>query len=206
MNLEPLLEEINLEVSLNQATGEGTSDHNLLINRNMNNQHPISAITSLSDTLNTIPSLFIQNIEWDETDGIITVTYQDGSTLEIDIAVAKLGLELSFDSSTNELVITNSDGTETRISLADLVPIYNGSMGTNIQISIDSSNNINATLLTGTVTLAHLDTNTNAIISGKADTTWVQEELDDLENAFVTTIGNLNTSLQSALNNVSGGA
>ena len=47
-----------------QNSGQGTDDHNLLINRDLPDQHPISAITGLEEALATF--VFEQGIASDE--------------------------------------------------------------------------------------------------------------------------------------------
>ena len=76
---------------------------------------------------------------------------------------------VDYDSATQELVVTNRDGTEQRISIADLVDIYTGSEGTHIDVDIDDDNVITAVLKPGTVSETELTTALRNKIDGKAD-------------------------------------
>lgn len=46
---------VDFNVSVRTGGAGGTSDHRALTNRDADDQHPIKAITGLSDKLNTIP-------------------------------------------------------------------------------------------------------------------------------------------------------
>jgi len=89
--------------------------------------------------------------EWDAGNFTLTFTAESGATLIVDIPLESLGGSFDFDPLTNELVIIRADGTEARVSLADLIAEYEGSTGDHIQITVDSGNVIRAALLSGSI-------------------------------------------------------
>lgn len=82
-------------------------------------------------------------------DYTLTFTTQNGATVVFDLPLETMGLD--YDSATKEMIYTNADGSKRRISLTEFIDIYVGSVGSEIQISIDTGNVIRATLLNGAV-------------------------------------------------------
>jgi hypothetical protein len=99
---------------------------------------------------------FIKDASYNSTTGDVVLTRRDNSIISFNIFVDNLVKDLNYDSVTHELIIVKKDDTEIRINISDLIDIYVGSNGAEIQISIGSGNVIQATLKAGTVTKSHL--------------------------------------------------
>jgi hypothetical protein len=126
--------------------------------------------------------------EWDSDNYILTFTAENGVTLEVDIPLESLATGLDFDPSTKELVITRQDGSEIRISVADLIEVYEGSTGTHIQITVESGNVIKAALLSGSITENELSDGLLAKINDKTaeiDLTGLETAISNLDEKTV---------------------
>ena len=109
------------------------------------------------------------------TVGDLVFIFQDDSELVVNLFQASMFEDIYFDNESNELVIMPAGGgAEIRIPLGDLIPVYVGSTGDNIQISIGTGNTIEATLLTGTVTFSQLH------IEVQSEINTISENLNDL--------------------------
>ena len=121
-----------------QARTEAIQNHNTGIN----------AHADIRDIINN----FIGLPAWNSGSHILTFTAKNGATLEVDLPLEDLAKDIDFDPETKEIILIKHDGTEIRIDVGDLVDVYTGSIGTNIQITIDSDNQIHAALLAGSIT------------------------------------------------------
>lgn len=128
-----------------------------------------SALSTLETTVNNFE--FIKDVTYNSTNGDLTFTFRDNTTLTANVFVENLAEDIDFDSTTKELVITKKDGTEIRVDVSDLVTVYTGSNGAHIQISIATGNVIEAVLKAGTVDETELSAALLGKINGKLDTT-----------------------------------
>lgn len=106
---------------------------------------------------------------WNATNYSLTFTARSGATLVVNLPLAALAKGLDYDQATREIVLTKQDGSTIRVSVADLIDVYTGSLGGHIQISVGPDNVIAATLLAGTITEAELSAALNAVIAAKAE-------------------------------------
>ncbi len=100
---------------------------------------------------------------------VITFTDKSGATVKIDLPLEGLAQNLEYDAATKEIILTKQDGTQTRISVSDLIDVYTGSTGTHIQVTIGSNNVISAVLRAGTITETQLAAALLSKINGKQD-------------------------------------
>lgn len=105
--------------------------------------------------------------EFNTQDYTLTFTAQNGATVIVDLPLETMGLD--YDAETKEMIYTAADGSKRRISLADFVDIYVGSVGSEIQITVDTGNVIRATLLNGTVSWDKLAGAVQQKINNKVD-------------------------------------
>jgi molybdopterin-binding protein len=76
------------------------------------------------------------------------------------------------------LILVRLDGTERRVPLTGLIDIYEGSVGTHIQVGVDANNVISATIRAGSITSSELNAALNTtlgrvpVIGGSAGTFW----------------------------------
>jgi len=85
--------------------------------------------------------------EWDADTFAIKFTTENGAESTVNLPLETLLKNPRYDPETKEIVVDTQEGTELRVSVADLVDIYEGSTGTQIQIVIDPGNIIKAALL-----------------------------------------------------------
>ena len=130
--------------------------------------HNTSA-TAHNDIRTLIANLaFVASVNYNETTGIMTFTMRDGTTESINIVFSELLKGFDIDTVTKEIIAIREDGSEIRISIADLMPVYEGSNGTHIQITIGTGNVINAVLKAGTVTETELSSGVVTKLNGAA--------------------------------------
>ncbi len=101
-------------------------------------------------------------------DYTLTFTAQNGATVVFDLPLETMGLD--YDAAKKEMIYTNADGSKRRISLTEFIDIYVGSVGSEIQITVDIGNVIRATLLNGAVSWDKLSATLQNTINGIANT------------------------------------
>lgn len=101
-------------------------------------------------------------------DYTLTFTTQNGATVVFDLPLETMGLD--YDATSKEMIYTNADGSKRRISLTEFIDIYVGSVGAEIQISVDTGNVIRATLLNGAVSWDKLSATLQNTINNIANT------------------------------------
>lgn len=123
----------------------------------------------------------------------LTFTTKGGAKLIIDLPIEMMGLHYNEDTQSIEFV--NADGSISSIPVSDFVKVYVGSIGSEIQVTVEGSE-IRATLLNNTVSWDKLTLALQEMIQGKADRTELPTKLSQLQNDpnFVTS-GTLETQL-----------
>lgn len=66
----------------------------------------------------------VKEILWDESNGTLTVVKMNGSRAVIDTKLEKLAVNFTYDSQTQQLVITLDDGTVQNVDLSSLITEY----------------------------------------------------------------------------------
>ena len=107
-------------------------------------------ITDIRNLLNTCVGL----PDYDSSSYKIKFTTIAGASVEIDLPIEQLALR--YNTETESIEFDNHDGTTTSIPVSSFVKVYLGSIGEQIQISIDNQNTIHATLLKNSVSWDHL--------------------------------------------------
>jgi hypothetical protein len=136
---------------------------------NMNNYATVVAVQNMVDNLDRV-----KDVTYNSTTGDITFTYEDNTTLIVNVLIKGLIESLDYDNVKKELIITKKDGGDIRVSIADLVDVYTGVEGTQIQVSVSTDNKISAILKAGSI------------------------KITDLETALQTKINSIDTAIQSA--------
>lgn len=123
----------------------------------------------------------------------LTFTTKGGAKFIIDLPIEKMGLHYNED--TQSIEFANADGSISSIPVSDFVKVYVGSIGSEIQVTVEGSE-IRATLLNNTVSWDKLTLALQEMIQGKADRTELPTKLSQLQNDlnFVTS-GTLETQL-----------
>lgn len=123
----------------------------------------------------------------------LTFTTKGGAKFIIDLPIEMMGLHYNEDTQSIEFV--NADGSISSIPVSYFVKVYVGSIGSEIQVTVEGSE-IRATLLNNTVSWDKLTLALQEMIQGKADRTELPTKLSQLQNDpnFVTS-GTLETQL-----------
>lgn len=123
----------------------------------------------------------------------LTFTTKGGAKFIIDLPIEMMGLHYNEDTQSIEFV--NADGSISSIPVSDFVKVYVGSIGSEIQVTVEGSE-IRASLLNNTVSWDKLTLALQEMIQGKADRTELSTKLSQLQNDpnFVTS-GTLETQL-----------
>lgn len=115
----------------------------------------------------------------------LTFTTKGGAKFIIDLPIEKMGLHYNEDTQSIEFI--NADGSISSIPVSYFVKVYVGSIGSEIQVTVEGSE-IRATLLNNTVSWDKLTLALQEMIQGKADRTELPTKLSQLQNDpnFVT--------------------
>jgi hypothetical protein len=106
----------------------------------------------------------VKDVTFDETTGIFTVTRYDGSKHTIDTAIEKVALNVRLEG--QQFVLTLADGTEQRVDLSAFLTQTEVKSSDTITLSIEDGAII-ARIATGSVKLAHLNSEVTAYIDAK---------------------------------------
>lgn len=109
----------------------------------------------------------------------LTFTTKGGAKFIIDLPIEMMGLHYNEDTQSIEFV--NADGSISSIPVSDFVKVYVGSIGSEIQVTVEGSE-IRASLLNNTVSWDKLTLALQEMIQSKADRTELPTKLSELEN------------------------
>lgn len=138
----------------------------------------------------------------------LTFTTKGGAKSIIDLPIEKM--ELHYNEDTQSIEFANADGSISSIPVSDFVKVYVGSIGSEIQVTVEGSE-IRATLLNNTVSWDKLTLALQEMIQGKADRTELPTKLSQLQNdpnfvtsgtleeEFVRQVGNIRISALESL-------
>jgi len=123
----------------------------------------------------------------------LTFTTKGGAKFIIALPIEMMGLHYNEDTQSIEFV--NADGSISSIPVSDFVKVYVGSIGSEIQVTVEGSE-IRASLLNNTVSWDKLTLALQEMIQSKADRTELPTKLSQLQNDpnFVTS-GTLETQM-----------
>ena len=136
-----------------------------------------SAIDKLDDRIITLDTVkadmqvvngMVADISVNDADGVITVTYKNGSTKTYDTNLEKIAVNFTYDYSTQRLVLTLSDGSKQYVDMSALITQYEFKDSTTIAFSVDSTGKVSASIKNGSITDAMLETGYLANITAQA--------------------------------------
>ena len=110
----------------------------------------------------------VSDVSLNESDGVITVTYKNGSTETYDTNLEKIATNFTYDYSTQRLVLTLSDGSKQYVDMSALITQYEFKDSTTIAFSVDSTGKVSASVKNGSITDAMLETGYLANITAQA--------------------------------------
>ena len=136
-----------------------------------------SAIDKLDDRIITLDTVkadmqvvngMVADISVNDANGVITITYKNGSTKTYDTNLEKIATNFTYDYSTQRLVLTLSDGSKQYVDMSALITQYEFKDSTTIAFSVDSTGKVSASVKNGSITDAMLETGYLANITAQA--------------------------------------
>lgn len=136
-----------------------------------------SAIDKLDDRIITLDTVkadmqvvngMVADISVNDADGVITVTYKNGSTKTYDTNIEKIATNFEYSYELQRLVLTLSDGSKQYVDMSALITQYEFKDSTTIAFSVDSTGKISASIKNGSITDAMLETGYLANITEQA--------------------------------------
>lgn len=136
-----------------------------------------SAIDKLDDRIITLDTVkadmqvvngMVSDVSLNESNGVITITYKNGSTKTYDTNLEKIAINFTYDYSTQRLVLTLSDGSKQYVDMSALITQYEFKDSTTIAFSVDSTGKVSASVKNGSITDAMLETGYLAKITAQA--------------------------------------
>lgn len=106
-----------------------------------------------------VANTMVKRIDYNETNGVFTVTYLNGTTFEIDTKLEKLAINFRFDEATQQLIIVLDDGTEQIVDLSAFIAQYEFINSETIVFTIESDGKVTAKVKEGSIGEKHLNPN-----------------------------------------------
>lgn len=100
----------------------------------------------------------VADITLNDADGVITITYKNGSTKTYDTNLEKIAVNFEYDYENQRLVLTLSDGTIQYVDMSALITQYEFADSTTIAFSVDSTGKVSASVKDGSITDEMLET------------------------------------------------
>lgn len=106
-----------------------------------------------------VANTMVKRIDFNETNGVFTVTYLNGTTFEIDTKLEKLAINFRFDEATQQLIIVLDDGTEQIVDLSAFIAQYEFLDSKTIAFTIENGGKVTARVKEGSIQEKHLQPN-----------------------------------------------
>lgn len=94
----------------------------------------------------------VKDVSFDETTGIFTITYLNGTVRNIDTKLEKIAVNFSYDRETQKLLLTLVDSTEQEVDLSSLISQYEFTDSDYITFEVGNDGKIKATIKSGSIT------------------------------------------------------
>lgn len=117
----------------------------------------VIALDTDKATVTQISSL-IEDVSVDDESGIITITKQNGQSVQIQTTLNKIAVNFSYDYATQSLILTMNDGTQATISLASLIQNNEFTDTDTIALSVSQSGLVSGNIVLHSITDDHLRT------------------------------------------------
>lgn len=117
--------------------------------------------------------MLIKGFSLNESTGIITITYVNGSTQNIQTSLSKIPDTLDYDPITQKLIIIHVDGTTTNVDLSEIITQNEFTDSDTVDFQLLADGSITAIVKEGSIQEKHLQPNYLADIKvevGKAET------------------------------------
>ena len=116
-----------------------------------------------SDLLTTV-----SDVSLNETTGVITITWKNGTTRTYDTALEKVVTNFTYDSTTQSLILTYPDGTTESISLTSFITQYEFTDTSTIDFTVAQDGTVSAIVKDGSITGTQLQPNYLADVTTQA--------------------------------------
>ena len=110
----------------------------------------------------------VADVTFEESTGIITITKKNGSKIAIDTQMEKIAVNFTYNSTTQQIILTLIDGTKQYIDLSALITQYEFLDSDTVAFYIDSSGKVSAIVKEGSIEEKHLEPNYLAKIKVEA--------------------------------------
>ena len=110
----------------------------------------------------------VQEIDWDESNGTLTIIKMNGSRAVIDTKLEKLAVNFKYDPQTQQLVITLDDGTTQNVDLSTLITQYEFLDSDTVAFELTPEGKVKAIVKDGSITEDKLQPNYLADIKVEA--------------------------------------
>lgn len=100
----------------------------------------------------SIANTMIKDLDVDETTGIFTITYLNGTVKKVDTGLEKIATNFAYKRDTQKLVLTLTDGTEQEVDLSSLISQYEFTDSDFIAFTVDADGKVSATIKSGSIT------------------------------------------------------
>lgn len=127
----------------------------------------VSDISGLKAKTSTIESSYPISITETAGTGNIATSYtikQNGKTWTINTIKDKVVSSGKYDAKTQSIILTLNDGNTVSIPVADLIDVYTGVNGTEINVSVSSDNKISASLNNNSIEKSKLSSTVQAML------------------------------------------
>ena len=104
-------------------------------------------------------STLVQDVEFEEKTGIITITKKNGSKITVDTQMEKIAVNFTYDAKSQKIILTLIDGTKQYIDLAALITQYEFLDTDTITFAIDSNGKVSAIVKEASIEEKHLQPN-----------------------------------------------
>lgn len=145
------------ETNLNKIDGAVDEIDNRVITQDTTKLDKVTANTMVKD------------VSFDEETGIFTITLLNGSTKTIDTKLEKIAVNFSYDSTTQQIILTLIDGTKQYIDMSALITQYEFAESDEIYFTVESDGTVQASVKAGSITEDKLQPNYLADIKVQAE-------------------------------------
>ena len=93
-------------------------------------------------------------VDWavNNTTGVVTLTKYDGSVININTSLNQLSVNFEYDTSTQQIIITQSDGTKKYIDISSMIGVNEFDSTTTIDLVVSADGHVSANIKAGSIT------------------------------------------------------
>jgi len=128
----------------------------------------------------------LKDFDLDPDTGIITITWYNDTKAIFDTKLEKLAVNFTYDSTTQQLIITLDDGTKQYVDMSALITQFEFLTSNTVEFSVDDSGKVKAEIIDGSIDESKFRPNYLADIKievGKAQTS-ASAALDSENNSY----------------------